>query len=134
MINPLLTEDYIKRAKIRLALLDSFLKAEDYADVIRESQEVIELLQKAILLKMGILPPKWHDVIDIIIENADKLPADLSEGIRDIRSQCKWLRSQREVSFYGEMDFIPSKDYTVQDAQRAINIAKRFSDLVDSFN
>lgn len=32
----------------------------------------------------------------------------------------KWLRREREFAFYGETDFIPTEEYTLQDAQRAI--------------
>jgi hypothetical protein len=35
----------------------------------------------------------------------------------------KWLRKEREFSFYGDVDFIPTEEYTVQDAARAIRDA-----------
>jgi len=54
MVNPELAKDYIKRAKIRLNALDVFMKEKDYADVIRESQEIVELVQRAMLIKVGI--------------------------------------------------------------------------------
>ncbi|WP_369018035.1 HEPN domain-containing protein [Thermatribacter velox] len=124
-----LIEDYLKRAKIRLRLLEEFLKEKDYADVIRVSQEVVELAQKAILLKMGITPPKWHEVIDIILENREKLPQDVFLKLVELRRDSKWLRSQREIAFYGDVDFVPTKEYVPEDAQRAISVAKEFMDL-----
>jgi hypothetical protein len=124
-----LIEDYLKRAKIRLRFLEEFLKEKDYADVIRVSQEVVELAQKAILLKMGITPPKWHEVIDIILENREKLPQDVFLKLVELRRDSKWLRSQREIAFYGDVDFVPTKEYVPEDAQRAISVAKEFMDL-----
>jgi len=128
-MNRELIEDYLKRAKIRLRLLEEFLKEKDYADVIRVSQEVVELAQKAILLRMGITPPKWHEVIDIILENREKLPQDVFLKLVELRRDSKWLRSQREIAFYGDVDFIPTKEYVPEDAQRAISVAKEFMDL-----
>ncbi|MCS7203263.1 MAG: HEPN domain-containing protein [Thermodesulfovibrio sp.] len=55
-----LSEDYLKRAKLRLKILNEFLKEKDYADVIGISQKIVKLIQKSILLKIAINPPKWH--------------------------------------------------------------------------
>jgi len=126
-----LVEDYLKRARIRLRFLEEFLKEKDYADVIRVSQEVIELAQKAILLRIGINPPKWHEVIDIILENREKLPQDIFLRLVELRRDSKWLRSQREIAFYGDVDFIPTKEYTPNDAQRAISVAKEFVEILE---
>lgn len=126
-----LVEDYLKRARIRLRFLEEFLKEKDYADVIRVSQEVIELAQKAILLRIGINPPKWHEVVDIILENREKLPQDIFLRLVELRRDSKWLRSQREIAFYGDVDFIPTKEYTPNDAQRAISVAKEFVEILE---
>lgn len=126
-----LVEDYLKRARIRLRFLEEFLKEKDYADVIRVSQEIVELAQKAILLRIGINPPKWHEVIDIILENREKLPQDIFLRLVELRRDSKWLRSQREIAFYGDVDFIPTKEYTPNDAQRAISVAKEFVEILE---
>lgn len=129
MISKELAQDYIKRAKLRFKVINEFLKEKDYADVIRICQEIVELAQKSILIKININPPKWHDVIDIILENKEKLPEDISNELAKMRKDSKWLRSQREIAFYGDMDFIPTKDYTIKDAQRAISIAGKFLEI-----
>jgi len=97
MVNKELAEDYIKRAKIRFRLLKEFLNEKDYADVIRVSQEIVELVQKAILIEININPPKWHEVIDIILENSKRLPDNVIAILRKLRRESKWLRSQREI-------------------------------------
>lgn len=74
MVNIALARDYLKRARIRLEMLETLMKRKDYADVIRFSQEIVELCEKAILIKLEITPPKLHDVINVIIENIDKIP------------------------------------------------------------
>ncbi|MDW7972764.1 MAG: HEPN domain-containing protein [Thermodesulfovibrio sp.] len=129
MSNKALSEDYLKRARLRLKILTEFLNEKDYADVIRTCQEIVELVQESILIKMGINPPKWHDVIDIILENRKKLPENIAHELSKLRKDSKWLRSQREIAFYGDVDFIPTKDYTLKDANKAISVAKKFLEI-----
>ncbi len=127
----LLAADYIRRAKIRAKIIKEFFKERDYADVIRVSQEIVELVEKAILLKMGIVPPKWHDVIDVILETKEKLPEEIGKKISKLRRGAKWLRSQREIAFYGDEDFLPLKEYTLKDAKKAYEIAKKFLEIAE---
>ncbi|MEJ5227808.1 HEPN domain-containing protein [Thermodesulfovibrio sp.] len=134
MINRELFEDHIKRAKLRFRILGEYLQEKDYADVIRTSQEIIELIQKAILIKIGIKPPKWHEVIDVILENKEKLSDDVNRELIKLRKDSKWLRSQREIAFYGDVDFIPIKDYTLKDARKAISIAEKFLGIIEKIS
>lgn len=127
-----LYKDYVKRARLRYKILPQLIEENDYADVIRISQEIVELVEKAVLLKIGINPPKWHDVIDIIIENKEKIPDKIYSEILDLRKSAKWLRSQREISFYGDVDFIPFNEYSSDDAQRAMEVAKRFLMIIEN--
>jgi HEPN domain-containing protein len=129
MVNKKIVESYIKRSEIRKSLLQNYLDLKDYADVIREAQEIIELLQKAILIYLGITPPKWHDVIDIIIENIEKIPENLRDDFIKIKEKCKYLRTQREIAFYGEMDFIPENYYKKKDALDAIKTVEKLFSL-----
>lgn len=47
-----LVKDYIKRAEIRIKLLQLYLQEKDYADTVREAQEAVKLLLKAVLRYM----------------------------------------------------------------------------------
>lgn len=131
MINQRLAQDYFKRAKVRLKALQVLIEARDYPDVIRESQEIIELLQKAILIVMGIQPPRWHDTIDIILENRDKLPPEAIAMLETLRRDSKWLRSQWEIALYGEVDFLPLEGYSDEDTKRAVNLVNGYFALLD---
>jgi HEPN domain-containing protein len=42
------------------------LGEDDYSDVVREAQEIVELALKGMLRQIGIEPPKWHDVGQLI--------------------------------------------------------------------
>lgn len=119
-----LAKDYIIKALNRLEVLDFYLKKEDFADVLREAQEAVELAQKAMLRYVGIDPPKWHDVGMIIVEHKDKFPENIQSDLQKIAEVSKWLRKERELAFYGDIDFIPSEEYTEEDAKKAIEGAK----------
>lgn len=120
---------YLTRAETRLSILDIFMGKKDYPDIIREAQEIVELCQKAILVKKGVNPPKWHDVSDVIEGYLTLMPEIFRETLKDLTKGAKWLRSQREVSFYGSMDLIPEDLYTHKDAQRALEIASRYVEV-----
>jgi HEPN domain-containing protein len=57
-----LIKDYLFRAEKRIKMLEFLKQEKDYADVVREAQEVVELLLKALILAVGLEIPKVHDV------------------------------------------------------------------------
>ncbi len=126
MVNEELANSYLRRAEIRLEVLEEFLKRNDFADTVREAQEVVELVQKALLIKIGIQPPKWHDVGNIINQHIEEYPDNVREKLKILNTEAKWLRSQREIAFYGDMDIIPEELYTREDALKAIKIAEDY--------
>ncbi len=129
MTNINLAMDYIKKAINRLDTLELYLSREDFSDVVREAQEAVELAQKAMLRQVGIDPPKWHDVGMIILENKDKFPEEIHKELYEISEISRWLRKERELAFYGDTDFIPSEEYTKEDALRALRGAKKVIDI-----
>lgn len=73
--------------------------------------------------RLGIDPPKWHDVSGIIVENIEFIPNEYHKDILDLITVSKWLRGERELSFYGDIDFIPTEEYNIEDAKKAIECA-----------
>jgi HEPN domain-containing protein len=69
-----LAESYLKKAVDRLDILDLLFKKGAFSDVIRESQEIVELSLKGMLRFAGIEPPKIHDVGGLLIEHEEKFP------------------------------------------------------------
>lgn len=115
-----LAEDYFKRAKIRRKIIFELLKEKDYADVVRESQEIVELVLKGLLILYGIEFPKAHDIGKIINENIDAFPQNIREKAPILSKISKTLRKDRELSFYGTEDIIPLEYYTLEDAEESI--------------
>jgi HEPN domain-containing protein len=122
MQNRDLARDYIKRAEIRLSALDVLYAKESWADVVRESQEAIELALKAMLRSHGIEVPRVHDVSKIIEEERARLPKQLD--LKKLAAISKDLRRDREIAFYGSEDLTPSEFYSKEDGTRAIESAK----------
>ena len=125
-----LAVDYLKRAKIRLEVLEVLYEKGDYPDVVREAQEVVELALKAVLRLIGVEVPKVHDVGKILGKYEDLLPEELRQNLKKIATISKRLRKERELSFYGAEDFIPLEEYTAEEALQAINDAKFVVDTI----
>jgi len=121
--NSTLAMSYFAKAKSRLKLLSLLLADHNYSDVIRESQEIVELALKGMLRQVGIEPPKWHDVSELLISHKERFPESIRPYMVRMAEISKWLRKERELAFYGDIDFIPSEEYTEEDAQRAIDDA-----------
>ena len=91
--------------------------------MVREAQELVELALKGMLREVAIDPPKWHDVGPILTEQAQRFPEATRALLPELARISHWLRKEREFSFYGDVDFIPTEQYSAQDADRAITDA-----------
>ncbi|MGQ9671878.1 MAG: HEPN domain-containing protein [Candidatus Aminicenantales bacterium] len=123
MTNRTLALSYLKKANARLDVLDLLYKKRAYSDVIREAQEVVELSLKSMLRFVGVEPPKIHDVGGLLLEHKDKFPKSVSRRLARLAQISKRLRKERELAFYGDIDFIPTEEYSNQDARKAIQDA-----------
>lgn len=119
-----LAESYFEKATKRLRVLDVLLEEEAFSDVVREAQELVELALKGMLRYVGIDPPKWHDVGPILLEHSSLLPENIRNSLAELAEISKRLRREREFAFYGDIDFIPTEEYSREDAAAAINDAK----------
>jgi hypothetical protein len=130
MRNPDLAADYIRRARVRLAAVDVLFDGESWPDVVRESQEVVELALKSLLRSCGIDPPRVHDVSDVLLAERERLPAALQDEVESLADVSRELRRDRELAFYGAEDLTPSEFYGRKDATRARASARRVVELV----
>jgi HEPN domain-containing protein len=123
--NESLARSYLRKANDRLKVLDLLCKEGGYSDVVREAQELVELALKGMLRAVGIEPPKFHDVGGFLVEHRDRFPADVRRELDALAAISKKLRKDRELAFYGDVDFIPTEEYTQNDADEAIHGAVR---------
>ena len=125
MRSPELGADYIRRAQARLAAVDALFAAQSWADVVRESQEVVELALKGLLRVAGIEPPRIHDVSEVLAAEKSRLPQAIQQHVEALAAGSKILRRDRELAFYGAEDLTPSGFYTRDDATVARDIARK---------
>ena len=130
MRNPDLARDYVRRASVRLRSLDVLFDGESWADVVRESQEIVELTLKALLRVSGVDPPRIHDVSEVLLAERERLPVEIHSDLEALAAISRQLRRDRELAFYGAEDLTPSGFYSRDDAEEARNGARRVLEAV----
>lgn len=125
MRNPDLARDYIQRSAARLKAVEVLMQAQSWADVVRESQEVVELALKGLLRACGVEAPRIHDVSDVLLAERERLPKALrDEQLQVLVATSRELRRDRELAFYGAEDLTPTDFYGMQDAEAALKGAR----------
>lgn len=130
MQNKSLVFDYLNRAEDRIAALELLLARRSWANVVRESQEVVELVLKALLRFCNIEVPRIHDVSAILSAESARLPPDLLIHLPVMVEISRSLRRDRELAFYGSEDLTPNDFYSEADAMEAIRGAQETFRLV----
>ena len=115
-----LARAYLEKASKRRRVLEVLKEEQAWSDVVREAQELVELALIGMLREVAIDPPKWHDVGPILSEQAQRFPEATRALLPELARISHWLRKEREFSFYGDVDFIPTEQYSAEDADRAI--------------
>jgi len=133
MTNVRLARDYFERSRKRLKAVALLLQEEAFADVVRESQEVVELLLKALIRSFGIAVPFSHDLSETLAANEPRLPAGAREMVTRWSDISRRLRKDRELAFYGSEDVTPSTFYTRADAEEAMAMANEVLSTVSPF-
>jgi len=123
MKNESLIEDYLNRASARLKAIAVLQEERSFADVVRESQEAIELALKALLRASKIEVPRIHDVSPVLKANIELLPDAIREDVERLSKISRSLRRDRELAFYGSEDLTPSEFYKEEDGDEALSSA-----------
>jgi HEPN domain-containing protein len=121
--NRSLAEAYLTKARVRLKALAVLRDEGGHSDVVREAQEIVELSLKGMLRAAGIEPPKFHDVGALLTAHADKFSDSVASRLARAAEISKRLRRERELSFYGDIDFVPTEEYSAADSRRAFDEA-----------
>ncbi len=119
MTNTSLGRAYLEKAQKRLSILEVLEREGAYSDLVREAQEIVELALKGALRLVGVEPPKLYHVGPLLLEHRDRFPSEVQGHLDELARISKWLRNEREFAFYGDVDFIPTLEYTEEDARRA---------------
>ena len=130
MFNDELALDYVKRAGSRLRALEVLMAERSWADVVRESQEIVEITLKALLRACGIEVPRVHDVSPVLMDNRGVLPAEIDQKLDELIKISRSLRRDRELAFYGSEDLTPSQFYKEEDAATAMAQTRMLHEVV----
>ena len=130
MKNRSLAQDHVERATHRLAALEVLFQRESWADVVRESQEIVELALKGLLKAHNVEVPRVHDVSDILDNEKHLLPKTVHAHLARMGDISRDLRRDRELAFYGSEDVTPSDFYRKSDAKKARDNAKWIVEIV----
>lgn len=130
MRNSTLAADYVKRAATRLHSINVLFEAGSWADVVCESQEVVELALKGLLRAAGVDPPPVHDVGDVLKAERSRMPSSLAGDVDRLAEASRTLRRDRELAFYGAEDLTPSDFFREDDAKEARAAARLVVDRV----
>jgi len=122
----LLAKDYLERARNRVIDATSALTRGAYPEVVRYSQECVELSLKAALRMVGVEYPKVHDVGDILELHAGRFPEWFRARIPEVRRISAELAQKRGPSLYGleRLGRSPSEIFGEDDAKNALSEAK----------
>ncbi|MFN9369449.1 MAG: HEPN domain-containing protein [Planctomycetia bacterium] len=120
-----LAAGYHRKCCDRIAAHEVLHARRAFSDVVWESQEVVELALKGMLRWAGIDPPKIHDVGDLLLRFAGRFPDVSIAELELLAEASKALRKEREFSFYGDIDFIPTDEYDTEDADTAFGQARQ---------
>jgi len=121
-----LAEDYVKRAGSRLTDAKSALERGDYPEVVRYSQEAVELSLKACLRLIGVEYPKVHDVGDVLKLYPSRFPAWMRGELNKLAEISRDLAEKRAPSMYGveALGKPASQLFTLREAGDALEKAK----------
>lgn len=127
----ILARDYLERAKNRIIDASSALSRGAYPEVIRYSQECVELSLKAALRIIGVEYPRVHDVGDVLELHSNYFPKWFRENILKLRRISADLAQKRGPSLYGleRLGKAPSELFDDKDARDALDNAKHVYEL-----
>jgi len=126
-----LARDYLERARNRIIDAKSALNRGAYPEVVRYSQECVELTLKAALRSVGIEYPKVHDVGDVLGLHADRFPRWFRDRLPELMRISTELAQKRGPSLYGieGLGKPPSEIFGDEDARRALSDAELVYEL-----
>ena len=127
MTSDRIARDYLRSAQARRLAIEALLRAGAHPDVVREGQEVVELILKGALRFIGVDPPKRHDVHGVLRHFLDRLPSEWGDGLNEMEEALNRLVRERAPAFYGdEQESVPASDlFGDDDARRALGVVDR---------
>lgn len=127
MTNDEVAEGLFRESRDRLRHAKLAIADGSFAFAYRLCQECVELALKAVLLRAGVDPPKWHDVGDVLVKNLVKMRGLEEPAARELARISSELRQERERAMYGDdaQKLPPQRLFDESDAAHALKGAER---------
>jgi HEPN domain-containing protein len=90
-----MARDYLRRTQARRKALDTLFAAAAYPDVVRESQDIAELVLKGALRFVGVDPPKRHDAHKVLARFVDRFPHEWRLALDELHASLDRLAEER---------------------------------------
>lgn len=125
---------YLRRAESRLTDAGSALERGSFPDVVRYSQEGVEMSLKGILRAVGIEYPKEHEVSMVLMSQAERLPSQITDRLDYLAKISSKLYDARGPAMYGDEDAgtPPEEIFTEEDAERSLGEAEEVYEVCSS--
>ena len=121
-----MAREFLERARSRLLAAEAAMERGDHPDVVRFSQECVELSLKACLRAVGIEYPKVHDVSDVLLASEDRFPGWMRSMLPRLAEISRDLAAKRSPAMYGleTLGRLPSELFDEGDAEEALEGAR----------
>ena len=111
MTSDAMARDMIARARRCLREARTARDEGDHALCVRRSQEAIELAVKGLLRLTGVEFPREHDVSDVLLRSASRLPPSWRSDLPELARRMREITPRRGPAMYGlEAQGIPASD------------------------
>ena len=89
---------------------------------------LLKARKRLLVLELLLREEAYSDVVREAQEQ--RFPSITDDELERLVAASSWLRKEREASLYGDIDFIPTEQYGIPDAQRAMDDARFVLDVV----
>ncbi len=125
-----LARSYFRQGRARYRTAQLAYGDRNYPYCVRQAQESVEFLLKGALRLIGVEYPKFHDVSDALVANADRFPERFRMRIEEFAKISRELARKRAAAMYGEeaKGLPPEKVFVRSDGRKALDDAKTVLD------
>lgn len=126
MTNKEMARGYFDQADYRLQRVERAVQDGQWAIAVRQAQEWVEQALKAVLRLVGVEPPCWHDVGEVLRHARSRFPGWFQAEVEKLADISRERGRHCELSFYGdeEAGTPPDEIYREPEAHRALEDAR----------
>lgn len=124
---------YIEEARGRRELVRIAFERAQWATVVREAQECVELFLKGALRLVALEPSRTHDVAELLRREASRFPEWFAREVEHLAAISTEMAGDRGIAFYGDerQEIGPQDLFDEGDARRSLGNLEFVSSLCE---